>query len=214
MAARRVLAQRSVCRPPGRPRARRRCRYRRRAAPRSPARCAGMWHVAHHSTAATVSYGSRLTPLAASSHVPVDTWVSISASRDSVVTAWAASRASSMAASSSMDGLAPSSAHDAHVAITHAATSAAGSAWVAPDIAIVTCRPRSAWSWGSTQPMGRARIAAPFVALPGEPAAASPRRNRSIAAVVVGPRPRMAASCSARSARNAAGSPSPSRSAR
>jgi len=170
--------------------------------------------VAHHSTAVTVSYGSRLMPLAGGCHVPANTWVSISASRALAPTSWAAWGASSMAASSSMDGLAPSSAHDAHAAITHAATRAAGSAWVAPDIAIVTCRRRSAWSWGSTQPMGRARIAVPFVALPGEPAASSPRRNCSIAAVVVGPRPRTAGSCSARSARNAAGSPSPSRSAR
>jgi len=88
--------------------------------------------VAHHSAAATVSYGSGLMPLAGGSHVPADTWVSISASRASVVTAWAAWRASSAAAASSVDGLASSRAHDAHVAITHAATSAAGSAWGGP----------------------------------------------------------------------------------
>src|SRR5262249_45524084 len=82
--------------------------------------------VAHHSTAATVLYGSRLTPLAGCSHVSADTWVSISASRASAPISWAASRASSAAASSSMAGLAPSSAHDAHAAITHAATSGGG----------------------------------------------------------------------------------------
>src|SRR5258708_13936226 len=117
-----------------------------------------MARVAHRSAAATVSYGSGLMPLAGGSHVPADIWVSISASRGSAVTAWAAWLASSAAASRSMDGLAFSRAHDAHAAITHAATSVAGSAWVARDIAIVTCRPRLAWSWVSTQPMDRARI--------------------------------------------------------
>src|SRR5207237_3441321 len=89
--------------------------------------------VAHHSTAVTVSYGSRLMPLAGGCQVPADTWISIEASRALAPTSWAAWGASSMAASSSMDGLAPSSDHDAHAPITHAATSAAGSAWVARD---------------------------------------------------------------------------------
>jgi len=62
--------------------------------------------------------------------------------------------------------------------------------------------------------MGRARIAAPLVALAEAVAASPPRRKCSIAAVVVGPSPLMAGAWPARSAKNAAGSPSPSRSAR
>jgi hypothetical protein len=125
----------------------------------------------------------QLKPVAGGSHVPADSWVRISASRASVPSAWAVWRASPVAMASSRDGLAPSSAHDAHAAIAQAAiaqaaTKAAGSAWVARDIVIVICQRRSAWSWGRTQPMGRARIAAPLVALAGVSWSAT-RRDKS-----------------------------------
>ena len=165
----------------------------------SPPRSEGA-RATHDKTAVTVSYGSRLTPSAGPAQAPVETWASIPASRVPVATASAASRASSAATPSNRPGSAPSSAHDAHAAITHAATSAAGSAWVARDSSIAACRRRPAWLCGNTQPIGSARIAAPFVARP-EDTTSPPRRNCSIAAVVVGPRPLITGSCPASSAR-------------